>query len=83
MLEYFTKPKIFIGYSGTCYDVDKDKKSTNDNDTDNDNDTIISLLNQTFQSDYFDNYLVVSEKTGQIKKCIDIFDIKLTLIVPF
>ena len=70
LLEYFTKPKIFIGYSGTCYDADED-------------DNIISLLNQTFQSDYFDNYLLVSEKTKQIKKCIDIFDIKLTLIVPF
>ena len=25
LLEYFTKPKIFIGYSNTCYNLNNDK----------------------------------------------------------
>ena len=83
LLEYFTKPKIFIGYTDTCYDLDKKEDNKKEDNKKEDKDTVISLLNQTFQSDYFDNYLLVSKKTGEIKKCIDIFDIKLTLIVPF
>ena len=76
LLKYFTVPKIFIGYSNTCYDIDKDKTSV-------ENDTIISLLNQSYQSEYFNKYLAISYKTGQIKQCTDFFDIKFKLTIPF
>ena len=78
LLKYFTIPKIFIGYSNTCYDKDKDKDKDK---TSNETDDIISLLNQSYQSEYFNHYLAVSYKTGQIKQCTDIYDIKLT--IPF
>jgi hypothetical protein len=69
LLEYFTKPKIFIGYSNTCYDLNKDK--------DNEEDSIISLLHQTDKTEYFYNFLAVSYKKGQMKDCTDIFDLKI------
>ena len=73
LLEYFTKPKIFIGYSGTYYDVDKD-------DTD---DTIMSVLHQKEQikSEYFNKYLAVIKKTSQIIECFDIFDLKIKVCI--
>ena len=76
LLEYFTKPKLFIGYSDTCYDKNKNEEQNNGDD-------IISLLNQSYKSEYFNHYMVVSYKTGQIKKCTDIFDIKLQIKIPF
>ena len=76
LLEYFTKPKLFIGYSDTCYDKNKNEEQNNGDD-------IISLLNQSYKSEYFNHYMVVSYKTGQIKKCTDIYDIKLKLTIPF
>ena len=72
LLKYFTHPKIFIGYSDTYYDIDIDKDKEK-------NDSIISLLNQSYQSEYFNKYLVVSTKTGKIKNCCDFFDIKFKL----
>ena len=51
VLEYFKKPKTFIGYTMTCYDID-------DN-----NETIISMLHKNKKSsEYFNRYLLVSYK---------------------
>ena len=68
LLEYFTKPKIFIGYSNTCYDLNKDKEEDAN---------IISVLHQTKKTEYFYNFLAVSYKTGKMKECVDIFDLKI------
>ena len=38
---------------------------------------IITLLHQTEKTEYFYKFLVVSYKTGQIKECSDIFDLKI------
>ena len=71
LLEYFTKPKIFIGYSNTWYDEDVDE------DVDA---SIISVLHQTEKTEYFYNFLAVSYKTGQMKECIDIFDLQIKVV---
>ena len=71
LLEYFTKPKIFIGYSNTWYDEDVDE------DVDA---SIISVLHQTKKTEYFYNFLAVSYKTGQMKECIDIFDLQIKVV---
>lgn len=72
LLEYFTKPKIFIGYSNTCYDLNKDKEEEDN--------SIISVLHQTEKSEYFYKYITVSCKTGQMKDCTDIFDLKIKVL---
>ena len=66
LLEYFTKPKIFIGYSNTYYDANADEDTN-----------IITVLHQKEKTEYFYNFLAVSCKTGQIKVCVDIFDLKI------
>ena len=71
LLEYFTKPKIFIGYSNTWYDEDVDE------DVDA---SIISVLHQTEKTEYFYNFLAVSYKTGQMKECTDIFDLQSKVV---
>jgi hypothetical protein len=70
LLEYFTKSKIFIGYSNTCYDLNKDNEDT----------SIMSVLHQTEKSEYFYKYKTVSCKTGQMKDCTDIFDLKIKVL---
>ena len=74
LLEYFTKSKIFIGYSNTCYDLNKDK------DKEEEDNSIISVLHQTEKSEYFYKYITVSYKTGQMKDCTDIFDLKIKVL---
>ena len=68
VLEYFTKPKIFIGYSNISYDIDEKY-----------NDSIITLLHQQektkIKSEYFNKYIAISNKTGKIKECNDLFDL--------
>ncbi len=72
LLEYFTKPKIFIGYSGTYYNIDENNGDAS---------TIISVLHQSEKSEYFDKFLAVSKKTGKITKCTDIFDLKVKVYI--
>ena len=72
LLEYFTKPKIFIGYSGTYYNVDENNGDVS---------TIISVLHQSEKSEYFDTFLAVSKKTGKITECTDIFDLKVKVYI--
>jgi hypothetical protein len=61
VLEYFTYPKIFFGYTGTCYENDADES-----------DNVINLLHTKFKSIYFKSYFLVSTQTGLKIKCDDI-----------
>jgi len=82
LLKYFTKPKIFIGYSDTSYDF---ANNLFIEETDN----IIYMLNKKVginsstdikTTEYFSKYFLIFKFSGQVCECEDIFDLKVKIV---
>jgi hypothetical protein len=66
ILQYFSSPKIFFGYTNTCYDVKPNPNKEKDNN-------IIYFLNNCICNTqyFFVDFYIVYEETGIISKCND------------